>query len=226
MSMATRAFIGREQEIAFFSQWLADASGPSVVYIHDALKEIEKRGGIGKTWLLNRYYELAEHHQNVIPIALNFFDVLDRNGVIIAERVVQGLQKRYPQWQAEDFGKMLQDYYKAIQRQRAEDISAFRERLADALVSDLRMLQQQMIESNTYIVLFCDTFELIESNPITAVLRPGQTFPDTYRSNRIRTIIAGRNALDWKHQNWVGRELEVQVRPLSPFSYEEMVEYL
>ncbi len=150
MSMTTREFIGREQEIAFLSQWLAEDGGPSVVYIHDAIKEIEKKGGIGKTWLLNRYYELVDQqHEHIIPVAINFFDILDRNAVVIAARVVREIRKRYPHWQAEDFGKTFQEYQEAMEKHRAEEISSFRERLADALTNDLRLLQQSMLDSNT-----------------------------------------------------------------------------
>lgn len=227
MSMASSSFIGRAQEIEFLEKWLRDPSQPAIIYIHDAIKEIERKGGIGKTSLLNYYYELIEQrYQNIIPVAVNFFDVLDRNGVIIALRVVQAVREKYPAWQPENFEKTLREYQGAVEKRRTEEISSFRERLADALTNDLRLLHQAMFASNTYIVLFYDTFELIEANPITAILQPGQTFPDTYRSDRVRAIIAGRNAPDWRHPNWIGRERDVLVRPLPPFSRDEMIEYI
>src|SRR2546421_5763941 len=83
-----------------------------------------------------------------------------------------------------------------------------------------------MIKTNASLVFFFDTYDLIEYNPITAVLRYAQTFPDNYQSNRVRAIITGRNAIDWTHQNWVGREKEVIVHTLPPFNYEETVQYL
>src|SRR5207302_11088370 len=89
-----------------------------------------------------------------------------------------------------------------------------------------RLLEQQMIDTGTYLLLLFDTYELIEYNPITAVLRPTQTFPDTYHSDRVRVIIAGRNAIDWTHQNWAGRKREVIVHTLPPFDYDETVQYL
>jgi tetratricopeptide (TPR) repeat protein len=126
---------------------------------------------------------------------------------------------------AEEFDKLLQEYREAARGKKAE-MATLRERLADALTADLRLLQQQMVETNTYLLLFFDTYEFIEYNPITAVLRPAQTFPDNYQSNRVRAIIAGRNSIDWKHQNWLGREKEVIVRTLPPFNYDKTVEYL
>src|SRR6266568_7631670 len=104
MSTLTTEFIGREQEIAFLTEWLADENAPSIVYIHDALDEKEKKGGIGKTWLLRKFYELVEQqYKHVIPVLLDFFNVLDRDSVVIAERVVQAIRKRYPRWITEDF---------------------------------------------------------------------------------------------------------------------------
>src|SRR5947209_6888003 len=190
MSTSIMEFIGREQEIMFLTRWLADLDAPSIVYVHDALEEKEKKGGIGKTWLLRRFYELLEQqHKNVIPVAMDFFNIQDRDGVVIAEHVVQAVRKRYPRWITEDFDKLLLEYREATRGQKAET-AILRERLADALAADLRLLQQQMIEADAYLLLFFDTYELVEYKPITAVLRPGQTFPDDYQSNRFKAIIA------------------------------------
>src|SRR2546430_11465958 len=101
MQASPMEFIGRTEEIKFLTNWLADGNAPSIVYIHDALEEKEKKGGIGKTWLLHRFYEQVEQqHQNIIPVAMDFFNVLDRDSVVIAERVVQAVRKRYPLWTA------------------------------------------------------------------------------------------------------------------------------
>src|SRR5256885_12458040 len=97
MSTLTMEFIGREQEIEFLTNWLVDEAAPSILYLHDALEEKEKKGGIGKTWLLRRFYEQVEQqYQSIIPVVMDFFNVLDRDSVAIAERVVQAVQKRYP----------------------------------------------------------------------------------------------------------------------------------
>src|SRR5436309_1875145 len=137
MSTLTTEFIGREQEIAFLTEWLADEKAPSIVYFQDALQKKEKKGGIGKTWLLRRFYELVEQeYNNIIPVTVDFFNVLDRDGVVIAQRIVQAVRKKYPNWTAEDFDKLLQEYREAVQGQKVE-MSVLRERLADALADDL-----------------------------------------------------------------------------------------
>ena len=218
-------FIGREQEIAFLDGWITDETAPSIVYIHDQLEAKEKKGGIGKTWLLHRFYELQKQNQQVIPLLMDFFNVRDRNSVVIAERVVQAVKNKYPRWTAENFDRQLRDYHEAEHRQRP-DMAVLRERLEDALADDLRLVQQQMIDSDTYLLLFFDTYELIEYNPITAVLRPAQSFPDNYQSNRIRFIITGRNEIDWTHPNWVGREKAILVHTLPPFDKQETAQFL
>ena len=216
-------FIGRTQEIEFFTNWLSTREASPILYIHDALEEKEKKGGIGKTCLLRKYYELARTQQNTIPVFVDFFEVRDRDGVVIAERVVQAVQSRYPDWSCEAFFKLLHEYYEAA---RGKKTSAnLREQLAHALASDFLQLQQQWLDTSTSLLLFFDTFELIESNPITAVLLPTHTFPDNYGSSHVRTIIAGRNELDWHQQNWSGREREITVHKLPPFDYSETNQY-
>src|SRR2546427_11944062 len=157
MSTATREFIGRTRDITFLKEWLATIDAPSIVYIHDALEEKEKKGGTGKTWLLRRFYELVEQSsvRDVIPVAIDFFNVQDRDSITITQRVIQAINKKYPHWSASQFEKHLQDYHETT-RGRQTEMAALRERLADAFVADLLMLQQRMIESDTYLLLFFD----------------------------------------------------------------------
>ncbi|GHO92587.1 hypothetical protein KSF_026350 [Reticulibacter mediterranei] len=222
----TEEFIGREREIEFLSKWLSDADAPAIVYVHDELEAQEKKGGIGKTLLLDRLLKLtATQFSNVIPVPVDFFNVMDRDGVVIAGRLIEAIQQKYPKWEPESFQRLLQEYHEATLGGSAETAN-MRERLGDAFADDLRLLQLRMREENVYVLFFFDTFELIERHPIGTVLDPAHTFPDFYQSNRIRAIIAGRNPPDWSHPNWVGREREALVYPLSPFTYEETVDYL
>ena len=219
-------FIGRDEEITFFREWLHYHDVSPIVYFHDALEEQEKKGGIGKTWLLHKLLTLVEEqYENIIPVTVDFFNVENRDGIVVAERVVQALQKKYPHWSPPSFDSILEKYHSVVQDKKM-DTTTFRERLGDALASDLHLLYEQMYEANAYLLLFFDTFELIEHNPVTTVLRSWQTFPDNYGFDRVLTVIAGRNVLDWSHNNWIGRKHEINVRPLSPFNYDETVQYL
>lgn len=222
----TEEFIGREQEIDYFTHWLTDSSAPSVIFLHDALEEPWKKGGIGKTWLLNRLYNLVEtDHPEIIPVTIDFFNVMDRDGVVVAERVVQALQRRFPHWEPERFLKILQEYHETVREELMETVN-MREHMGDALTDDLRILQGQLHENKVSILLFFDTFELVERHLVSAVLDPAHTFPDFYHFSRFRAIIAGRNAPDWTHPNWAGREHEIEVRPLKPFDFADTVHYL
>src|SRR6266498_5220927 len=100
-------FIGRGDDITFFNEWLSDPDAPPVIYIHDALEEFEKKGGIGKTWLLRKYYDLVEQHRNIIPVFIDFFNVTDRDGVVIAELATQAIGAKNPHWTSATFFALL-----------------------------------------------------------------------------------------------------------------------
>jgi tetratricopeptide (TPR) repeat protein len=219
-------FIGRARELEIFTSWLDRTGGPEVLYFYDAPDEAEKKGGIGKTFLLRRCFSLVkQQYPLIVPVAIDFFDVKERDGITVAEHVVYALQQRFREWRAESFHRSLAEYNAAVSSAR-EDTQGLRERLGDALTSDLYLLRQQMSEMNAYLLLFFDTFEAIERNPVIAVLRTARPFPDMYHFDRIRAVIAGRNQPDWSHQNWTGRQDEVQVVALSPFNEEETIRYL
>ena len=91
-------FIGRIKEIDIFTNWLSDSSVPWILYLHDESEERTKKGGVGKTWLLRKFATLAkQQRKNVATVMVDFFNVADRDGVVVAERIAQELQKIYPQ---------------------------------------------------------------------------------------------------------------------------------
>jgi hypothetical protein len=136
-------FIGRDQDIAFFQQWLYKEDAPSILYIYDALKEKAKKGGIGKTWLLRKYYgQVVQHHPTIIPVFIDFFNVADRDGVVVAERIVQEVQKRHPDWSFTVFWATLRIF-------RQVEASLPKIALLNALAEDLFQLQEQLSASNT-----------------------------------------------------------------------------
>src|SRR5262249_8119734 len=132
------------------------------------------------------------------------FNVADRDGITIAERIVRALREHYAAWIPQAFEKNLRLYREALQTKNP-DTAGMLARLSSALADDLRLLHERMVEANQYVLLLFDTFELIENNPITAVLHTSHTFPETYSFDRIRCVVAGRNTLNMKHPNWIGR---------------------
>ncbi len=220
-------FIGREKEIQLFHTWFTAPAteNPWILYLHDAQEAKEKKGGVGKTWLLRKYAEIAKKLQSdIVIVNIDFFNVPERDGAVIADRVVDALKEAYPYWKAPQFSAQLIEYRNAV-REGKEDQAEVRTTLADALVADLRLLEEQLNEERKYLIIFFDTFELIEHNPLIAVLRLSHSFPDNYQFPHIGVVIAGRNALNWSQMNWKGREYEVRSIAISPFSEQEMQEY-
>lgn len=218
-------FIGRTTEIGLFLNWLSSHNGPWILYLHDKFEEKERKGGVGKTWLLRKFAQLAMQQTQTIVVMVDFFNVADRDGIAIAEHVIQGIQESYPEWQASSFNRSLDEYRAVINRGNI-DVEDIREQLSFALTADLEKLAGRLKETNSHLLMLFDTFELIEQNPLVAAMLPSQLFPDNYHLSRTRAIIAGRNALDWNHPNWHGREHEVHSVAIVPFNLEEMTQYM
>jgi tetratricopeptide (TPR) repeat protein len=219
-------FIGRSRELQIFTQWLTDTDTPWILYFYDQIEEKAKKGGIGKTWLLRQCAALAKQYQPDIAIVMiDFFDITYRDGVAICEHIVKGLKTAYPQWSAEAFTKLLKEYYAASSAESIEGTD-LRIELSKALRNDLNTLDHHLAKTKKSLLVFFDTFELVEQNPSVAVLGISQTFPDNYQFERIGVVIASRNNLDWAHPNWLGREKEVQCVAMAPFSQQEVIEYL
>ena len=219
-------FIGRQREIEVFKQWLTGSEEPWILYFYDALKEKEKKGGVGKTWLLRKCALLAKQlRPETTIVMIDFFNIASRDGIAVAQRIVEALEAAYPQWSARTFAKSLTEYRGADNPEYRES-TELRVELSKDLMSDLNVLNQQLADEQRSLLVFFDTFELIEQNPTIAILNFSRTFPDNYQFNRMGVVIASRNDLDWSHRNWRGREKEVLRVAIAPFSRQEMIEYL
>jgi tetratricopeptide (TPR) repeat protein len=225
-------FIGRTREIETFTQWLEDPDAPKILYIHDIAEEADKKGGVGKTWLMRRCAEIArEKYQDIAVVTADFFNVGDRDRIFLAEKIITGLQELYPSWSPNSLIAVTQQYRSETSATSgaSDSISIslkIREEVAAALVDDLQNLSDHFTQDQKMLLVFLDTFETIEQNPSIAVLRQSQVFPDNYQLENMRIVIAGRNKLDWSQPNWRDREQEVLVLPLNPFSQEEMLEFV
>ncbi|MBV9229085.1 MAG: tetratricopeptide repeat protein [Chloroflexi bacterium] len=222
----TEHFIGRNDELKIFTTWLADPRASRVLYFHDALEEREKKGGIGKTWLLRRCLAIARHQRpDLAIVSIDFFNVGDRDGVVVAERIVAALRTAFPDWVPSHFSEAIAEY-RNVNKPESVELTEVRSTLFKALTTDLQQLDQQLGSEKKALLVFYDTYELIEENPVIAALRFSQRFPDNYQFERMYAVVAGRNALDWAHPNWKGREDEVRTIALAPFSQSEMVAYI
>ncbi len=223
---APEQFIGRNNELRIFTTWLADPHAPHILYFHDAIEEPEKKGGIGKTYLLRKCQVLArEQYPDLAITSIDFFNVGDRNGVVVAERIVEALRAAFPQWVPTHFSETIAEY-RNVNKPENIEVTEVRSALFKALATNLQDLDQKLAKEQKALLVFFDTYELIEQNPVIAALRFSQKFPDNYQFEHIYAVVAGRNALDWTHLNWKGREQEVQTVALAPFSQTEMVQYI
>jgi tetratricopeptide (TPR) repeat protein len=227
-------FIGREKELTLFKTWLCDlrSDAPWILFVHDALPDPTRRGGVGKTWLLRACAALAQQRFSSLPVVtVDCFHVADRDRLLIAERVVQALQTAYPFWQAQTFSQALetyraQGYLSGLYPEKDVADIRIRDSLSEALAEDLAALERQLPADRPSLLLLVDTFELIEQQMQIAVLGLDHTFPDPYGLHRLKVLVAGRNEPDWQHPNWQGRRQEVLTLPLAPFTFEEMQQYL
>ncbi|MBV9228928.1 MAG: ATP-binding protein, partial [Chloroflexi bacterium] len=232
MQQIEQRFIGRARELKIFTDWLNEPTSPWILYFHDAIEKQEKKGGIGKTWLLRRCQQLAHQLDRDLGIVfIDFFNLADRDRFTIAERVVAALQTAYPQWYPTTFKEALSVYRaendgsSQISEQDVTSVSV-RDSLSEALATDLQRLSAQLSEGKKALLIFFDTFELVEQNPLIAALGLRHSFPDTYGFKHIRAVIAGRNRINWEHPNWQDRQQEVREVAIVPFSQDEMTQYL
>lgn len=225
-------FVGRRKELDLFLRWLNDDNAPWILYLHDAVAIQEKRGGVGKTWLLREYIRQArETRQDLAIVSIDFFNVVDRDRIVIAETAVKQLQETFPAWTPAAFNKALSEYrtegyISGLNPEKDVADIHIRDTLSSALASDLEELENHLGETGKALLLFFDTFEMIEDNPVSAVLGLIQPFPDNYHFKHVGVILAGRNELNWMHQNWVGRREEVLDVALAPFDQDEMLDYI
>ena len=71
-------FIGRQAELAEFQHWLTnrDPEAPRILYFYDHEEVTEKKGGVGKTWLLSACDNLAHTlYPDIVIVHVDFFNV-------------------------------------------------------------------------------------------------------------------------------------------------------
>ena len=225
-------FTGRNKEIDAFIRWLEDPNAPWILYFRDALQDEERKGGVGKTWLLRKCAAIVEEkYPDIGIVSVDFYNIVDRDGLIVAKRVVDKLNVVYPDWSPTSLTQAMENHritedHNITAPDNTMQYHIIKKDLSSALRDDLRDLDKHIEHGKKSLLLFLDSFESIESDPTIAVLDPLQTFPDNYQFKYISVVIAGRNALNWNHPNWKGREQEIREILIAPFSPEEMVEYI
>jgi tetratricopeptide (TPR) repeat protein len=217
------SFIGHEEELKIFRDWL-DSTGPqepSILFFYDSSEE--RKGGIGKTWLLNKCSQQARERQNVAVVRIDFFSIQDRDGAEIARRVVDSVKQVYPSWTPNAFERDYDQYRQSLQQQSKDDSLLLV--LRTSLVNDLAELQKQLGDHRRHIVIFCDTYERVEHHPEQISFSAGNLFPDNYDCQLIGFLVAGRNPPAPESASWRGRMELVRSLALQPFTLDEMRTY-
>lgn len=219
-------FIGRQHEINLFKRWVNEFETPSLFFIYDHASEKDKQGGIGKTALLRRLFALTqEQYPAIIPVMIDFFTIEARNGVFIANKIVEAIQKKYATWHPANYLQIRKDYYQALQAKH-QDIFAIRRQLGEALTNDLWDLKPLIERDKGYILLFFDTFERIEINPSNALLSSERHFPDYYHFDLFRTIAAGRHLPEPSQIGWNWSEKDIRSCALTSFTTKEIEQFM
>lgn len=226
-------FIERTQETRIFKDWLQQTRSPaSRILFLNSKPELEKKGGLGKTWLLRHFSEIAQEEEGGkhTVVMIDFLHIRDRSGETIAECIVDELSKKYTDWNTNSFTLALSAYKESLRDREQNGVS---QRAGEDLRSDLRlalqqclqMLTPQFAETNCRILLFFDTFEIIGQDFSSVLLQNDLAFPDTYGFPYIDFVVAGREAPDREDPNWSERWGQVQLLTVEPFNREEMLQY-
>src|SRR5262249_496279 len=136
----------------------------------------DKKGGVGKTKLLQHCVKIAREKYKLPTVNVDFFSITDRNGRTIAERVYRQLKDAYPDWSANSFGKALQEEMLGQYEQDNGNDTESRNKLPEALISDLQdldtYLRKNSPATHCALLVALDTFEVIQDNPSVAVFSP------------------------------------------------------
>ncbi|HEY1353681.1 MAG TPA: tetratricopeptide repeat protein [Ktedonobacteraceae bacterium] len=216
--------VRREDTLQIFRRWLlaTDPQELAVLFFYDQPTADERKGGIGKSWLLRQCVDMLKDFRDVAVVRVDFFSIRDRSGIEIARRVLTALQGIFPHWQPTAFERVLAEQ---IARGGESDAGRhLRYALRQALLEDLDALQELVGERRKRLIVFCDTYERVQMHPAQVSLAAEHLFPDLYERPWIGFVIAGRDKPDEDQFNWRGRA--VHAVPVGPFTKAEMVLYI
>jgi len=208
--MSAELFIGRQEELKKFESTLETYSekSPFIVFIYDAAQKEEDKGGIGKTWLLHQFLEMAqaEKYRNqfiVNPEIFDFHEPIYRDRLSRISRFVRFLEERIPTKAFKPFWEALREYY-------ARGVEV--ERVYQVYYDCFGKLTQQIRKR---IVLFFDTYEAVEKT-LNYTRYPFRFIEN--REGNLLFVISGRNAPDLNTPLWKGREEQLVPFALQGFS--------
>lgn len=215
--------VRRKDALQIFHHWLlaTDPQEPPVLFFYDQPTEDQRKGGIGKSWLLRQCVDMLANFPDITVVRVDFFSIRDRSGIEIAQRVLAALKGVFPHWQPTAFERVLEQ---TARRGESDVERHLRHALRQGLLEDLDALQELVGERRKRLLLFCDTYERVQMHPAQVSLAAEHLFPDLYERPWIGFVIAGRDKPDEDLFNWRGRT--VRAVPVGPFTKAEMMLYI
>ncbi|RAQ93929.1 tetratricopeptide repeat protein [Thermogemmatispora tikiterensis] len=101
-----------------------------------------------------------------------------------------------------------------------------RERLWAALAQDIEALRPHLPAEGPTLLLVVDHLERLQPSPQALVLAPGGRFPEDFGLPRVTALLVSRQPPDWHQPLWCGRQQEVVVVVLPPWSAAEIRQLL
>lgn len=225
-------FIGHKSEKDTFRKFLNEENpqGPSVLFFHEEPDGSMPKGGIGKSWVLRECTREVARHDDLKMVGVDFFSIQDRDGLVIARRIVDALKQLFTDWNPDQFETLFERYQQTQQagqkNRQMGHLIELRRQLHTVLRQELDMLQQRLGSNRKRLFVFCDTYERVERYPNALSLLPTRHFLETYHIPAIAFVMAGRNELDWKSMYWHNYRQHVQPVIVPPFTPKEIIEYL
>lgn len=239
--MGLKRFVGRESEL----QLLIDAvtlpdRKKAICFVHDATKEKEEKGGIGKTTLLRELVERLEKVRSssspfvLLPEIVDFYELGNRSRLYVLRNVIDQLEVEARAIGFEQIERVTRGFSRAWTEYKEEiegraDPAVLPQLIAAVNDAFVTVLQNFHVQTKRRVVCFLDSFEYVEDDE-SFMQSHGQEpiFPMESLSDSVVFVIAGRNApSSWTKQWWAGKDPQaILTIPLYTFSAKEVGDYL
>lgn len=188
-------FVGRQKEREQFKHFLAPESRVNILSIHT-----DGDGGIGKTQLVLRMQKDCKSFPNVVfaKDLIDFYHTESRSRHGVMRQIASNLgAENFP-----EFGKLLQDYQVTVDISERQELFP---KVEEAFQRDYFSFSARMKDDRKIIVLFFDTYEVIQGSEIIVNGQKQaettefsqwietQLFPHIFENTRI--VVSGRYPL-------------------------------
>lgn len=213
-----KLFIGREKQIDRFKEILrSDPKEERIIFVYDSAEDPERTGGIGKTWLLNKFIisivssdEFKDKYL-VIDKIFDFLEPINQDRFSRHLNIVGLINEKLPTNHFQPFWDLVSKYY-------TQQIS-----IEGILDCYYECYNEFCRDTGKTVIRFYDNFE---KNPIALNYTKGKYrfISDEIIDNSL-FVICGRFGPDYDTPVWEGRKDKIEEMPLSGFSISEASKY-